>query len=211
MSLFDETLKNLQNKLFNESVEIPTDYNKMPVADIIRLVRNPVISESENRELTFVLRENLEIVEELFGGLRALGGALKGTAKHVANKAVDAGRAIGAAGQRAYDATKQGVQRAGGNIRDIYQAGQASSEAGKKAKVQARNLSNAADIMGQLMEMITSAQADGYFQLAPGRKLGMMSLFEIKKKLELALQTAQANAAQAQANAQNRAQQGIFA
>lgn len=166
------------------------------------ITESRLIEMIENNELS---PQQLEIVQELFGGLRNIGSAIgRGVAnvgRGVANAAGNAGRsavnAVGNAGRSAANAVgqagqavKQGAQQAGQNVKNMYQAGEAE-------RATAKSRAEAEKLVSQLEQVLNSTrQLDPQLARFLGNKnIDALTIYQLKQFFKSVSNRATRNAA----------------
>ncbi len=132
-------------------------------------------------EAEYINTVNERILNEFWGGLKALGGAAKQAGQAVGSKVAQAGSAVAQKAQQAGQGALAGAKQLGQNAQDIYQTGNDAAKSGdaiKKAQTSAQ----------QLIDLVTQAQQMGLVQ-AQG-EVSDMTLADIIDQLTTAQQSA---------------------
>ncbi len=191
----DRPIKESYDDVFNK----PTSkYEDMSVVDIIRDMKIMKESEGDMTELVEYLKEQDEVIEELFG---RLGGGLANVGRGALNAAKNAGRSIGANAKAAWQNTK-----------DTYAAGAQAAEEKKKTKNIETQMVKARELLGKILSVYTNAISAGYIKQPEMQNWQkMISLSQIAKGFDAALNAQKQRAAQARSDASDIATQGLTA
>jgi uncharacterized phage infection (PIP) family protein YhgE len=133
----------------------------------------------------------LEVLEELFGGIKniargakegaqragqAVGKAARGAGQAVGQAARGAGQAVGQAARGGVEAVKAGAQQVGQNVKDMYQSGEDEAAAGKRKKQLQDHLTQLEQLFTQHIEASPSSRLKG-------QNLNDLTLGQLKQAL----------------------------
>lgn len=144
------------NQLLTEAYGVQLLKESFPKMTLSQLeTRLPILTESE---VQYVEQFSEKIIEEFFGGLKALAGAGKNAAGSAGGGVMsglkNAAQGVAGAAKGAVQGVKQAAGQVGSNVKDIYNTAEDSSKS-KQAVKQATTSAQ------QLVQLIQAAQQKG--------------------------------------------------